>query len=88
MIAAGGLGTRVQPWAQTLPKEFAPSDGAPAIIRILSEIAAAFEPGTDVVMVYHPYYQPFIRWAADVLRRGGLARYRAVAGLPAISRSP
>jgi hypothetical protein len=30
VVAAGGLGTRVRPWSQFIPKEFHPVDGRPA----------------------------------------------------------
>lgn len=79
VIAAGGLGTRVASWAQVLPKEFQPVDGQPALLHVLDEIAAA---GTrEAVLVYHHYYEPFIAWIRQVLRPGGEAAYRALAGL-------
>jgi UTP-glucose-1-phosphate uridylyltransferase len=33
-------------------------------------------------VVYHPYYEPFIRWARRVLTSGATARYHRQAGLP------
>src|SRR4051812_14209732 len=80
VIAAGGLGTRVAPWAQLLPKEFQPVDGRPALVHILDEIAAAG--ASEAVLVYHRYYEPFIAWIRQVLRPGGGLTYRALAGLP------
>jgi len=80
VIAAGGLGTRVAPWAQLLPKEFQPVNGQPAVVHILDEIAAAG--ASEAVLVYHRYYEPFIAWIRQVLRPGGRATYRALAGLP------
>lgn len=79
VIAAGGLGTRVASWAHVLPKEFQPVEGRPGLLHILDEIAAA---GTmEAVLVYHRYYEPFIAWIRQVLRPGGGAGYRALAGL-------
>src|SRR5262245_19976702 len=80
VIAAGGLGTRVRDWSTFLPKEFTPVAGTPAIVRLLDEIAAAGP--ANVVVVYHPYYEPFIRWIRRVLAPGAVARYRHNAGLP------
>ncbi|GAA1824894.1 hypothetical protein HC028_26255 [Planosporangium flavigriseum] len=72
VIAAGGLGTRVGEWTHVLPKEFQPVDGRPAIVWLLDEIAALSP--ADVECVYHPYYEPFIGWAARTLRRRRRAR--------------
>ncbi len=80
VVAAGGLGTRVRDWSVFLPKEFAPVDGQPAIVRLLTEISALGP--AQVVVVYHPYYEPFIRWARRVLSGGATARYHRMAGLP------
>ena len=74
VVAAGGLGTRVQPWSRFLPKEFYPVDGRPGIVHLLTEIAA-LQP-VKVVIVYHPYYEPFITWAKHVLHPGAIARYQ------------
>ena len=41
VVAAGGLGTRVHPWARFIPKEFYPVGGRPGITRLLEEIARA-----------------------------------------------
>jgi len=35
-----------------------------------------------LVVVYYPYYEPFIRWARRVLTTGATTRYRRAAGLP------
>lgn len=80
VVAAGGLGTRVRDWSAFLPKEFTPVDGQPGIVRLLSEISALGP--ARVVVVYHPYYEPFIRWARMVLTSGSAARYHRTAGLP------
>jgi hypothetical protein len=39
VVAAGGLGTRVHPWARFIPKEFYPVVGRPGITLLLEEIA-------------------------------------------------
>lgn len=80
VVAAGGLGTRVRDWSAFLPKEFTPVDGQPGIVRLLSEISALGP--AHVVVVYHPYYEPFIRWARTVLTSRAAARYCRTAGLP------
>ena len=80
VVAAGGLGTRVQDWSAFAPKEFTPVDGQPGIVRLLGEISALGR--ARVVVVYHPYYEPFIRWARRVLTTGATARYHRAAGLP------
>jgi len=86
VVAAGGLGTRVRDWSAFLPKEFTPVAGQPAIVRLLSEISALAP--ARVVVVYHPYYEPFIRWARQVLASGATARYHRRAGVPAPSTPP
>jgi UTP-glucose-1-phosphate uridylyltransferase len=83
VVAAGGLGTRVREWSAFLPKEFSPVGGQPAIARLLSEISVLVP--ARVVVVYHPYYEPFIRWARRVLDSGASARYHQAAGLPSPS---
>jgi UTP-glucose-1-phosphate uridylyltransferase len=80
VVAAGGLGTRVRSWAQFIPKEFYPVGGQPGIISLLGEIAALGP--ARVAVVYHPYYEQFAAWAAQVLGRGDHARYAATAGTP------
>jgi UTP-glucose-1-phosphate uridylyltransferase len=80
IVAAGGLGTRVQPWSTFLPKEFTPVAGRPGLVHLLDEIAACGP--AHVVIVYHPYYEPFIRWARTVLAPGATAGYRHAARLP------
>lgn len=80
-VAAGGLGTRVRPWAQFIPKEWCPVGGQPGIIRLLGEIAALGP--ARVAVVYHPYYEQFAAWAAQVLGRGDHARYASAARMPA-----
>jgi UTP-glucose-1-phosphate uridylyltransferase len=78
VVAAGGLGTRVHPWARFIPKEFYPVAGRPGITLLLEEIAAL---GTArVAIVYHPYYEQFAVWARQVLSRPGRARYSDAAG--------
>ena len=80
VVAAGGLGTRVHPWTQFIPKEFYPVGGQPGIIRLLGEIARLGP--ARVAVVYHPYYEQFAAWAAQVLGRGDHARYASAAGMP------
>jgi UTP-glucose-1-phosphate uridylyltransferase len=84
VIAAGGLGTRVAHWSRYLPKEFYPVDGEPGIVRLLTEIAALGP--ARVVIVYHPYYAPFIRWAKRALRPSGRAQYQNLTRQPATTR--
>ena len=81
VVAAGGLGTRVRPWSQFIPKEWCPVGGQPGIVALLGEIAALGP--ARVAVVYHPYYEQFAAWAALVLGRGDHARYAAAAGIPA-----
>ncbi len=78
VIAAGGLGTRVHEWARYLPKEWQPVDGRPGIIHILKEIADLGP--AQVVIVYHPYYEPFVTWARQTLSLDGHHRYLRSAG--------
>jgi bifunctional N-acetylglucosamine-1-phosphate-uridyltransferase/glucosamine-1-phosphate-acetyltransferase GlmU-like protein len=52
VVAAGGLGTRVQHWARYLPKEFHPVGGRPGITWILEEIAGLG--AAHIVIVYTP----------------------------------
>lgn len=77
-VAAGGLGTRVAGWSALVPKEWAPVDGQPGIVHLLDEIAALGP--AEVVVVYHPYYEPLIHWARQALT--STARYWQTAGLP------
>jgi UTP-glucose-1-phosphate uridylyltransferase len=76
VIAAGGLGTRVRRWSRMIPKEFYPVEGQPGIIHLLHEIAALGR--ARVVIVYHPYYGPFVNWARHALDSG---TYQSPAGL-------
>jgi UTP-glucose-1-phosphate uridylyltransferase len=80
VVAAGGLGTRVQHWARYLPKEFHPVGGRPGITWILEEIAGLGP--AHIVIVYHPYYQAFTEWAGQALSPSGETRYRRAAGKP------
>jgi UTP-glucose-1-phosphate uridylyltransferase len=86
VVAAGGLGTRVRPWAQFIPKEWGPVGGQPGIIRLLGEIGALGP--ARVAVVYHPYYEQFAAWAAQVLGRSAHARYAAAAGAPTLPAMP
>jgi UTP-glucose-1-phosphate uridylyltransferase len=86
VVAAGGLGTRVRSWAQFIPKEFYPVGGQPGIIHLLGEIGALGP--ARVAVVYHPYYEQFAAWAAQVLGRGDHARYAVAAGTPVGSAVP
>jgi UTP-glucose-1-phosphate uridylyltransferase len=80
VVAAGGLGTRVRSWAQFIPKEFYPVGGQPGIIRLLGEIGCLGP--ARVAVVYHPYYEQFVAWAAQVLGHSDHARYAAAADTP------
>lgn len=80
VICAGGLGTRVAAWARHIPKEFHPVAGRPGILHLLDELTALAP--ARVVIVYHPFYEPFIGWAKTTLSRGGLAAYQRAARLP------
>ncbi len=78
VVAAGGLGTRVQCWARFIPKEFYPVDGRPGLVHLLEEIAALGP--AEAVVVYHPYYERFAAWARQVLSEHGQARYTHLTG--------
>lgn len=80
VVCAGGLGTRVAPWARHIPKEFHPVAGRPGILHLLDELTALAP--AQVVVVYHPFYEPFIAWAKTTLGRGGQAAYQRAALLP------
>jgi UTP-glucose-1-phosphate uridylyltransferase len=79
VVCAGGLGTRVAPWARHVPKEFQPVAGRPGIMHLLDELTALAP--ARVVVVYHPFYEPFIAWARTTLGDGGHAAYQRAAGL-------
>ncbi|MEV6986238.1 NTP transferase domain-containing protein [Sphaerisporangium sp. NPDC051017] len=83
VVAAGGLGTRVQGWSRYLPKEWLPVGGRPGIVHLLEEIAELGP--AHVVVVYHPYYERFTAWARHALAAQGHDRYLRSAGhrLPA-----
>ena len=55
IIAAGGLGTRIDGWSSIIPKEFLPYHDRPTILHLLSE-AALLSDG-NIYYVYHPYYE-------------------------------
>ncbi|WP_454859645.1 sugar phosphate nucleotidyltransferase [Promicromonospora soli] len=80
VVCAGGLGTRAAPWTQHIPKEFQPVDGRPGILHLLDELTALAP--ARVVVVYHPFYEPFIAWAQKTLTRGAQATYQRAAHLP------
>jgi UTP-glucose-1-phosphate uridylyltransferase len=80
VVCAGGLGTRVAPWARHIPKEFQPVAGRPGILHLLDELTALAP--ARVVVVYHPFYEPFIAWAKTTLASGGQAAYQRAARLP------
>jgi len=80
IVCAGGLGTRVAAWARHVPKEFQPVAGRPGILHLLDELTALAP--ARVVIVYHPFYEPFIGWAKTTLGRGGQAAYHRAARLP------
>src|SRR5580693_7372133 len=48
------------------------------IVRLLTEISALSP--ARVLVVYHPYYEPFIHWARRALTSGATARYHRTAG--------
>lgn len=79
-VCAGGLGTRVSTWARHIPKEFTPVAGRPGMLHLLDELTVLAP--ARVVVVYHPFYEPFIAWAKHTLGRGGLAAYQRAARLP------
>jgi UTP-glucose-1-phosphate uridylyltransferase len=80
VVCAGGLGTRVATWARHIPKEFHPVAGRPGIVHLLDELTALAP--ARVVIVYHPFYEPFMVWAKTTLGRGGQAAYHRAARLP------
>lgn len=80
VVCAGGLGTRVSPWSRHIPKEFSAVAGRPGILHLLDELTALAP--ARVIVVYHPFYEPFINWARLTLSRGGFAAYQRAAGLP------
>lgn len=80
VVCAGGLGTRVAPWARHIPKEFHPVAGRPGILHLFDELTALAP--ARVVVVYHPFYEPFIAWAKVTLGHDGQAAYQRAAGLP------
>ena len=84
VLAAGGLGTRVHHWARYLPKEFYPVGGRPGIAWILDEIAGLG--AGHIVIVYHPYYRAFAKWAGQALSHSGETRYRRAARRPIADR--
>ena len=86
VVAAGGLGTRVHPWARFIPKEFYPVVGRPGITLLLDEIVGLGP--ARVVIVYHPYYEQFAAWARQVLSRHDHARYSDAAGTPVPAAVP
>nr|WP_090946422.1 hypothetical protein [Nonomuraea jiangxiensis] len=53
-------------------------DGRPGIVHILKEIADLGP--AHVVIVYHPYYEPFVAWASQALSLDGHDRYLRSAG--------
>ncbi|WP_330457413.1 hypothetical protein OIB37_11185 [Streptomyces sp. NBC_00820] len=80
VIAAGGLGTRVNNWSPFLPKEFRPVGGSPGLVHVLAEAAAT---GIQhAVVVHHPYYTPFIEWTRQLFVPGALAHYQELAQQP------
>ncbi|GAA1657415.1 glycosyltransferase family protein [Fodinicola feengrottensis] len=85
VVAAGGLGTRAASWSQFLPKEFYPVQGRPGIAHLLDEIAAVGP--ARAAIVYHPYYETFVRWARLTLSAGAQYRYRTLARQPVAIRS-
>src|SRR5260370_41388361 len=81
VVCAGGLGTRIASWARYVPKEFYPVAGRPGIVHLLEEIAQAGP--AEVVIVCHPYYETFTRWAGETLSQQGHDSYSRAARLPA-----
>jgi UTP-glucose-1-phosphate uridylyltransferase len=81
VVCAGGLGTRIAGWARYIPKEFYPVEGRPGIVHLLEEISALGP--AEVVIVCHPYYDAFTRWARAALSSGGHDSYQQAARLPA-----
>jgi UTP-glucose-1-phosphate uridylyltransferase len=86
VIAAAGLGTRVPDWSQILPKEFQPVDGRPGLLHLLDELV---DGGAEkAILVYNPYYEPFMAWASQTLLSSGRVRYQEAAGLPPTASTP
>jgi UTP-glucose-1-phosphate uridylyltransferase len=81
VVCAGGLGIRIAGWARYFPKEFYPVEGRPGIVHLLEEISALGP--ADVVIVCHPYYDAFTRWARAALSQDGHDSYLRAARLPA-----
>jgi UTP-glucose-1-phosphate uridylyltransferase len=81
-VAAGGLGTRVHPWARFIPKEFSPVAGRPGITQLLEEIAALGP--ARVAIVQYPYYEQFAAsWREGSHSRAG---HRAGDGVAGVNR--
>ncbi|HET8661278.1 MAG TPA: sugar phosphate nucleotidyltransferase [Micromonosporaceae bacterium] len=80
VVCAGGLGTRVAPWARHIPKEFHPVAGRPGILHLFDELAALAP--VRVVVVYHSFYEPFVSWARMTFGRRGVEAYQRAARLP------
>lgn len=80
VVCAGGLGTRVASWARHIPKEFHPVAGRPGILHLLDELTGLAP--ARVVVVYHPFYEPFMAWAKTTLAHGGQTAYQHAARLP------
>lgn len=75
IIAAGGLGTRIDGWSSIIPKEFLPYHDRPTILHLLSE-AALLSDG-NIYYVYHPYYESFIQWVQKCIVDGHIGNYAA-----------
>jgi UTP-glucose-1-phosphate uridylyltransferase len=73
IIAAGGLGTRINEWARFIPKEFLPIGNQPGVAHLFEEITTLGP--TNVYFVHHPYYSRFIEWINYLLHDGGLITY-------------
>ena len=80
VVCAGGLGTRIADWTRYIPKEFYPVGGRPGLAHLLDEIAQAGP--AEVVIVSHPYYDAFTRWARTVLSERGHDTYARAVRLP------
>jgi UTP-glucose-1-phosphate uridylyltransferase len=78
IIAAGGLGTRINEWARFIPKEFLPIGNQPGVVHLLEEVSALGPSNT--YFVHHPYYERFIDWINYLLHDGGLQTYEAALG--------
>lgn len=81
VVCAGGLGTRIAGWARYISKEFYPVEGRPGIVHLIEEISALGP--AEVVIVCHPYYDAFTRWAHAALSQDGHDSYLRAARLPA-----